>query len=301
MLLIGSKALLEAGSDFLSDAERTWDSDWIGTYQDFQQHRTHLKKVHRIVPMNRGKTIALFHKGGIDEIEVAWEGSTAEALLKLITEHDELVTKKEDYLVAKPNLIFALKKSHRYLRDSPHFLKTMLDYRHLRECGCEVPSVLKDWYKQRVKEIYWYKHPNLNVDKKDFFQDDGVPYIFDHDTIHQAMAHYEKPAYEYFQDEDAEVKCSRKLFEECSEDIRLHAVLEESYVLALERSQIPSPGVWTPRKSFETALMKVSSSITSGWFREYAYEHYFDVRKLYNDNYVDVFWEGVNSGIVRKL
>jgi hypothetical protein len=59
-------------------------------------------------------------------------------------------------------------------------------------------------------------------------------------------------------------------------------VYEESCVLALERSQIPFPDA-SPRKSFEYALMKVCTSITSGFFREWAWEHYDDVLALYNE------------------
>ena len=227
--------------------------------------------------------------------------STAEKLLDILPSTD-LAIYKDGQNIAGPDVIFTLKKSHRYLKDSPHFLKTMLDYRHLRDnCACIVPEELADWYKEREQETYWYSHPKLNQDKDSFFADDSVPYKYDHDTIHLAVAHLNKPAYEFFRIPEEDVLCSKKLFFEAPHKTRLLAVLEESYVLALERSQIPAPGIWTPKKSFDVALQKVCSSITSGWFREFAYEHYFDVQQLYSDNYVNKFKAGVRSGLVKEI
>lgn len=308
-LLVGSKALLYFGEQYLSPkVKRSWDTDWISTYESFEEFKD-LNKINKVVPMNRGKTIVAHSKGQRpNEFEIAWDNSTAEELLDIVVREGLAIQDPcakgviKEAWIAKPEVIFTLKKSHRFLRDSPHFLKTMHDYHHLRDVlGLAVPDALKDWYKKRTKETYWYKHPNLNVSKDEFFKLEEIPYVYEHDSIHQAMAHFDKPAYEFYKADKAEVRCAKDLFNACSDEVKLCGVLEESYVLALERSQIPSPGVWTPRKSFEVALSKLCSSISSGWFREYAYENYFNVLSLYDDNYVDKFYAGVKSGIVRKL
>lgn len=302
MLLIGSKALKHYGEQFINpNVKRSWDNDFICTYDEFVSFKNKFPYQKTIIPYNRGKTIALKSPKGIWEFNIAWEDSTSESLLKLVKENN-LSENINDIDIANPNIIFTLKKSHRYLKNSPHFMKTMLDYRHLRdECNCVIPDILIDWYKDREKETYWYSHPKLNQPKDDFFKDDGIPYKFDHDTIHLSVKHLDKPAYEYFKPENSEVQCSKKMFFETDEKTRLYAVLEEAYVLALERSQIPSPGAWTPRKSFEYALMKISSSITSGWFREHCYENYFEALKLYDDTYVERFWKAVDDGIVKPF
>jgi len=301
-LLIGGKALAHFGQEYLYPGRKpSLDTDWICSYDEYEHIVADRNERYVMIPLNRGKSIAYKSKTAIIEFEIAWEDSLAAELIELVQEHD-LAVEKDGYLIAKPEVIFALKKSHRYLKDSPHFLKTMLDYKHLRDkCGCKVPEALQDWYKRREEDTYWYAHPNLKVSKDEFFKDDAVPYEFDHDTIHLSVAHLDRPAYEYFKDDQAEVFCSKKKFWECDELTRLYAVLEESYVLALERSQIPTRGGCSRKKSFGMALMKVCSSITSGWFRAYAYENYFEVLKLYNDDYVDRFWKGVETGLVRKL
>jgi hypothetical protein len=235
------------------------------------------------------------------EFEIAWDNSTASELLSLIQQDNSLSIFSDGYYWANPNVIFTLKKSHRYLKDSPHFIKTMNDYQHMKNLGCQIPDSLQDWYRKREKETYWYQHPKLDVTKDKFFNGDNIPYIFDHDDIHKAIKHLDMPAYEYYKSNDKEVFCSKKLFMGCNEEIKLYGVLEESYVLALERSQIPLPGKWSPRKSFEYALEKVSTSITSGWFREYAYDNYYKVLNLYNDNYVSNFWKAVDDGKVKRI
>ncbi len=110
-----------------------------------------------------------------------------------------------------------------------------------------------------------------------------------------------KPAYEFFKRPGSEVMCDRSLFDSSPEKVKLAAVLEESQVLALERSQIPFKNKWSPEKSFIFALQKVCTSITSGWFREYAWRNYDNVLKMYDPNYVNRFWEAVKNGIVKKL
>lgn len=307
MLLIGSKALNFFGRKYLSPdiKQRRNDTDIICTYDEFLYCKNQIIGKYNIVsdtPHNKGKNIITRTKNkDIYEFELAWPNSTGSELIKIVKDNN-LYENFNDFYVANPEVIFTLKKTHRYLKNSPHFMKTMLDYRHLRDkCGLDVPACLIEWYKRREKETYSYSHPKLNVSKNEFFKGDGVPYIYDHDSIHEAMKHFDKPAYEYYKVEGEEVKCAKDLFYACSEQIRLYGVLEEAYVLALERSQIPAPNVWTPYKSFEYALMKVCTSITSGFFRAYAYENYFKVLDMYNDKYVQKFWAAVEKGIVKKI
>lgn len=306
MLLIGSRALEVVAPHLLDRTPRDWD--FVATPEEAEAFAADFPGA-TTYPEDRGKKLIVKCSAGIFEFELAWPGSTAEELLRWYTEPspgrwlglDKLRVESLgiEVFVASLDWLFTLKKSHRFLRNSPHFLKTMVDYRKLHSAGAQVPDPA--WLKRREAETYWYKHPKLGVSKADFFKGDGVEYIYDHDTIHIAMQHLERPAYTYLKPPDRDVLCDRKMFEAADERTRLYSVLEESYVLALERSQIPHRGVLTPRQSFEKALMKVCTSITSGWWREYAYEHYHDALGLYDDSYVDRFWRAVEAGVVRKL
>jgi hypothetical protein len=202
--------------------------------------------------------------------------------------------------------LYALKMSHRYLRNSPHFLKTMRDIQAIRKFAKEsnydlhFDPKLKEWFKKREKETYWYKHPSLKQNKKDFFNGDGVTYVYDHDSIHEAVKHLDEPAYNKFKVDTAEVECSKEKFFSLPMDTQLYSVLEEVQVLALERSQIPfkDKGI-DPRWSFNKAHEKVCTSITSGWWREFAWEHYDMVQDMYEPDYVNNFWAAVNMNRVK--
>lgn len=207
----------------------------------------------------------------------------------------------ETAVVPSLDFLLMLKMSHRYLKNSKHFLKTMQDIKYLRWAGAVIPESMQATYEARMKATYNYGHPKLNVTSKEFFTDD-VPYRYDHDSIHVAVAIEEgKPAYTNYMSDGAQVLTSREKFDSLPTKIKLLGVLEESFVLALERSVIPHGS--SPRKAFMMALSKVCTSITSGWFREYAWENYDRVVALYeemgSDDYVRRFEKGLRKGIVK--
>jgi hypothetical protein len=123
-----------------------------------------------------------------------------------------------------------------------------------------------------------------------------------HDDIHEAVKHLDHPAYTYYMTSDEDVHCSKDRFFDLNEHTKLLGVLEEAYVLSLERSIIPFglQSFEQRQESFIYALEKVCTSITSGWFREYAWENYAKVRKLYSQEYVDRFYHSLAEGKVRN-
>lgn len=300
MLLIGSAAL-----SFVAELDREpKDADLIATideYEDFiAKHKQNLVSTY---PVNKGKKLIIFLKDTKPiEMEIAWPDSTAETLLNALSMEDLPTTNflGQEVSVAPLHILYQLKMSHRFLKNSPHFLKTMKDIKFMRSLGAQI--TMPDWLKAREVETYDYKHPKLNVAKDDFFKkDEGVTYVYDHDSIHEAVKRYDRPAYTYFKPENSQVLCDRAMFEASSREIQLASVIEEATVLALERSQIPFKDQVTPKWSFDMALMKVCTSITSGWWRSFAWEHYEEAQALYDENYVSKFWDAVEKGVVVKL
>jgi hypothetical protein len=295
MILIGSEALRH----YMPDRE-TLDCDIVSTYREAVAFAKTRGNVTACYPIAEGKKLYLKVNGRVVEAELIWPGNNTEKLVELIN-NDPDTFKNGDYVIPSLDVLFMLKMSHRYLKNSPHFLKTMNDIKAMRALGAKIRPEHEAFFREREKATYTYSHPKLNVSKGDFFKGDGVTYVYDHDSIHEAVKHLSTPAYQYFKPDQAEVFCDRDMFESVADSIRLCAVLEESYVLALERSQIPFKGTLTPRRSFDIALEKVCTSITSGWFREYAWENHERVQELYSDNYVDRFWNGVQNGIVKPF
>ncbi len=311
MLLIGSHALIEHVRPLgIELGRRPRDIDVIATFDELTKLTFMLKQHVGIesIPLSPNKTVLKCFDGRIIEVELAWPDSPARGLLDRHECRSQRLHAPRLLPVsmhfASLDELYTLKMSHRYLKDSPHFMKTRSDILRMRTLGAKIfdPS----WLKAREDETYWYKHPKLNVMKKDFFTGDGVHYVYDHDDIHKAVAHVRidsvpTPAYTLYMKDGEEVKSDRRKFFDHDESVRLFGVLEEAQVLALERSQIPFRGKVSPRRSFDMALRKVCTSITSGWFREFGWESFDRVEAMYEEDYVDRFWKSVDDGRVRKL
>lgn len=281
MLIIGSEALRLGGHSVILNGRASQDVDLICTHDESRRIVADLKaegELKSVYPSDNGtKSIVHTRTLGVIEMEIAWDGSTAAELLALPVVVDEATVLCGRIAVQVPSLnaLYALKMSHRYRKNSPHFLKTRTDILAMRDASAVIPPELTDWYKRRMKETYNYAHPNLNQTKSGFFNGDGVPYTYDHDSIHLAIARVDGcPAYTTYMKEGAAVAVDRAKWDALSEWRKLDGVVEEAMVLALERSLIPLPGKKTEHEAFLMGLMKVCTSITSGWFREFAWEHY---------------------------
>lgn len=307
--LIGSHALIAHN---INPGRPPSDVDLVGTYDDLVA----LMKAYGcnyIVPIDEGrKLIGKCHENGIATLildaEIAWEGSTAEMLLQNIASAPEKKVLRwhgMEIMVASPYILYALKMEHRFKKNSPHFRKTMDDIKLLRKFGFdEILPEYQAMFSARQKAALDYAHPKLSVMKAEFFKGDGIDYVYDHDSIHWAIKLGEEPAYAYFKPEDSEVLTSRSMFDKLPYATQLASVYEEACVLALERSQIPFPNT-APERSFMIALEKVSTSITSGWWREFAWENFDNAVSLYKSEvkegrlYTDVFRAGLKAGVVR--
>lgn len=303
-LLIGSNALREWGVEI---KRANLDMDLIASMEDIKgiikSKAEYFAKIDRSDDANH---IFLFPRKRTDliyDIEIAWLDSVSDQLVDIVLNNGLYKMTAEGYYAVSPAVVLTLKLSHKYKKNSHHFLKTMRDIQMLRRLGYKVPKCLSGWLKDRKKWTYDYKHPKLEggVSKADFFKDDGIRYVYDHDSIHEAVKHLDRPAYRFFQPDGEEVGTSKEDFFAQPREVQLLAVLEESYVLSLERSIVPFElkDVVKRKKAFDTALSKVCTSITSGWFRKFAYDNFDEVNRLYNQEYVDRFWAAVARGEVK--
>ena len=277
------------------------DFDLVGQYDELISYFKS-KRLVGIQPFNEGKKMVARGPNMVYEAEVAWEGSLSEDLMWLVL-RDPYTRVIDGMAFAHLDVCYMLKMTHRFRKNSPHFLKTMGDIHVMRKAGATIRPEHQDFYERRLKATLSYGHPKLNQTKKAFFTD-SVKYVYDHDSIHTAVARLDKPAYNYYKPDENEVYCSQELFDKSDIAIRLLGVYEESCVLALERSQIPHPET-DPKRSFDIALEKVCTSITSGWFREFAWENYHNVQKIYEAetatgrNYLSLFHKGLAKGLVK--
>ena len=208
--------------------------------------------------------------------------------------------------VVSPTFQFLTKRSHLIL--PVNWEKHREDLEDLRPLFDEdmIPSWMKEYYRLRRKESLdrARKSPSLMVTKDGFFTD-NVGYVYDHDSLHEALKVGARPAYTYLQ-EGHEVFCKKSLWDSVSEETRLNAVIEEASVIALERSFIPHlfgrTRLVDPQKAYKIALQKICTTLTSGWFRDYAIDKYYRALECYpNLSLLEKFQVGLKNGTIKKL
>lgn len=303
---IGSKPLADMGVL----PRKPSDIDWFGPTRNAKNILSRVfPRGYEVFSENNHKLIvkAFTSKGHVMvEIENSEENENNRHIYRhMLMEHANSVTPVGLVRPASLDMLLFFKESHKYKKNSVHFLKTLQDIILLKSLGAKIPSTMSDLLVERERLTYTNKLPVLDVGKKEFFNPQTVTYKYDHDSLHEVVAIFDKPAYQYYIEPSSEVMCSEKLFNACPEHIKLAGVVEESMVLALERSLIPFDFKPNPDKAFSTALEKVCTSITSGYFREYAYNNYFEAQRVFRQvevgqSYVSKFKEGVWNGVVKE-
>lgn len=213
--------------------------------------------------------------------------------------------------IAPIEVLHSIKRSHRHY--PRQWSKHIGDYLILRDAlflhatsGSQFLEDITKIREQETKERYGaLKTPSLDKSAKDFFDDSVSNRVFIHDEIHQIMAHREKPMYEYIKLGTDSVKCSKQKFLDMSYVHRIQCVLEEAYVIALERAIIPmlySGGkLATGESAIEWALMRICTTLTSGWFRDFSTENYREIKAAHDKCYVHKFLTVVESGRIKRI
>ena len=294
MILVGSRALernlTREGKKMYREVK---DTDYICTETEWELWSKYYGMNAQLLERTDNKGHILTDRGLHIEFDIAIPGDSTDMLIEYCNSRSNTLLPLGYHQAAPLEVLYLLKMSHRFKKNSPHFFKTMNDIHFMRSLGVTIPDELQTIFKLREYETYSYSHPNLNVMSKDFFKGDEVPYVYDHDTIHEAVAILGVPAYKKYMREGSEVMTDKEKFFAIEDHVRILGVYEESCVLALERSQIPFNFEIPARQSFIMALSKVCTSITSGWFREFAWEHFHIVMKFYEsmgeDDYIQRF------------
>jgi hypothetical protein len=278
------------------------DFDWICTrqdYEDFLKKNDSLIEPTEIYSINESKIIVKGKNNLICEFNFAENGNTNEEFCDLVL-NDKNTLKTELGLIPSLDLLFTLKKSHRYLKNSPHFFKNFFDYHRMKSIGANSFS-FSDFLKRREKETYAnIKLPKLiGVKTKDFFDGDQVNYVYNHDDIHVSIALMEKPAYCYYLKPGCEVECSKDMFFSQPEHIRNLGVFEESAVLSIERSLVPFPNKLSVKDAWLLAFSKCVTTITGGWFREWGYENGPKILNLFSVD-SEQYWSRFNLALSKN-
>jgi hypothetical protein len=206
--------------------------------------------------------------------------------------------------IAPLAMLYSMKRAHRH---SPRmFEKHVGDYRLLQ--GLFTEDIFSKITKMRYDETVArekLRTPSLNKGAKDFFDDKVSNRTFIHDQIHEVMAFGPRPMFEQIKIDADKVACSREKFEGLTFMNRIRCVQEEAYVIALERAMIPmlfeGEKIAKAFEAYKWAVMRICTTLCSGWFREFALDNYHTVMSYYDPNYVETFLKAVESGRIERI
>jgi len=294
MLLIGSSAAQFYYPEFRSPKDRdilaTPDelAEWV------ERNRTH---IHRYKLRDDRK---LFIKTDYInfEFEIVKPGSSSELFMKLNNNHPHMS-------IARPETLWLIKKSH--IHHPIHWRKNIEDYHFFKKKGLKPSPEEMAAYELRKKEIderLGQRKINLNMKNEDFFQKSSgkVERKYVHDDLHKVTCYYGTPLYETLKKDASKALIDREMFDALSHQDKLRTVREECFAIALERVVIPAidKGItFSDQSAFLYALQRISTTLTKGWFREFAIEHYPELVKVDRD-YVGFFLDAVSDGTIRR-
>lgn len=242
------------------------------------------------------------------EIEIALPGTSAERYLDYADKFAFLPQTSFYGLqmdVAPLKMLYSIKRAHRH---SPRmFHKHVLDYNLLHELlgGEDVFGRVTKLRYQETVEREKLRTPSLNKTAKDFFDDNVSNRTFVHDQIHEVMAFGERPMFEKIKIDPDKVACSKEKFFALTDTQRRQCVQEEAYVIALERAMIPmlfeGEKLANPWEAYKWAVMRICTTLCSGWFREWALENYDTLMFWYDKGYVEKFLKAVELGRIKRI
>ena len=307
MLIVGSKALLKLYN--IPDRVAK-DTDIIGTYAEYQI----LKSVLNPESVKETEYVATMYGITPNELYPDITTKNVEILLSDNSESLKLYVEYESAQIgvqyASAEVLFSLKKSHIHFNTAPiKFAKHIKDYCFLYDklINDKLSNITKINFKETELRIGKLKTPSLNKSVKEFFkQSDGlVKSFFVHDDIHIAVAHYDKPLYQRMQYDLLQAKCEKVLWEKFTFEEKCKCVLEETMVIALERKILPmifgKGKYFTSDEALKWALMRVCTTLCSGWFREFATNNYFKILDYSNPNYVENFLSKIDSCEIKRI
>jgi hypothetical protein len=304
MLIVGSQALTK---NFNLPNRKVKDTDIIGTLADFEYLKSilnpkEIRQKDEIIGLIDITPSDLFPEINTKNVEILVADNSIS--LKLYLEHDAAF---DGIKYASPEVLFSLKKSHIHfpIKFEKHIADYCLLYDHFNGVD-SLSSITKINFQETEKRRGKLRTPSLNKSTNTFFgqSEKFFKSYFIHDHIHMIMAHYDAPLYEKMQRDPSIAKCEKDMWELFTFEEKCKCVLEEAMVIALERKIIPmifgGGEFWTATDALKWSLMRVCTTLCSGWFRQFATDNYMRIQQYINPNYVELFLTKYDQGLISK-
>ena len=197
-----------------------------------------------------------------DGIESYWWGDSS----KYILEHNR------DTQFVDASFCYTVKAAH--AKWDIHWDKTMFDIGFFQDRGVRLDDKLYDLALADFTAFHGKKWASLKDKTSRTFFEDAVTRKYVHDTVHEAVAYYDRPLFESILVSTNGVACSSEKFFKLSQEDRLKLIKEEVFVTALERYIVPSDYTFSRHRAYARSLKKLITTMSSGWFSKFIIENY---------------------------
>jgi hypothetical protein len=200
--------------------------------------------------------------------------------------------------VATPDILYTLKLSHMFWKIN--WPKHSRDIVFFQENGCKcIDELFQICYKDWI-EIHGKKRAKLTQSNEEFFNP-AVDRKYVHDSLHVAVAYYDRPLFEKIKPDLNSAFCSYGLFSSLSFEDRLKCCREEIYVTALERFIVPAKNHIDTKSliAYRKAICQLVTSMSKGWFPRFIMDNLYLLWSPDKD-FVKDFEIGLKKGVVHE-
>jgi len=208
------------------------------------------------------------HPKNTKEVEYYW-----------IEEFSYLIENNKDKQFVEPDFLYTIKVSHAAW--DINWVKTMKDIEFLKRKGAKLDKVFFNMLYERWKTIHGSKKVKMNT-KNEYFFKKNIKRKYDHDWVHEQIAFNDRPMHEKIRKDLNNPYCSEELWNKLSYEDKIKTVLEELYVLALERYIFVDKPLPIPFAINKT-LKNMITSTTSGWFNLFIIDNFEKIRTYPTD------------------
>ncbi|CAB4376543.1 unnamed protein product [Rhizophagus irregularis] len=203
-------------------------------------------------------------------------------------------------IVAPLKILEALKTSQIYWPADFH--KNISDLHLLRDynkdkvsiiqplCSPQRDELIELILETRIKETEIIQgkpgvHINLNMSNDDFLENEDNLFVqkcIPREDLHELVKYGDHPIYQGLRDGQSKALIKKSLFEKLDYQTKIKCIKEEAMVIALERYLIPMISK-DQENSYKLALVRICTTLTKVWFRQFAIDNYPRLSNLDKD------------------
>lgn len=172
--------------------------------------------------------------------------------------------------VASLDELYTIKVSHVFW--DVQWEKHMLHILRMQQAGAQVINELYDVLYRVWEQVHGPKKVSLEASADDFFNG-NVKRLYEHDSVHQAVAFYDRPMFERILRDGSDVAVDKAKFDALIFDEKKALVFEECFVIALERELFARDGRGY-KAAYANALKALVTRLSKGWFPRFIVENF---------------------------